>query len=68
MTVKGKPHGSKRFLTNFEEELNEISIIKDTNGDTTQNEEASFSLDLLRRLQDEDNRREILSKQYYIII
>lgn len=53
MTMRGNQMVQKRFLANIEDEMNELSMIKDsTNFETTQIQEESFSLDLLKKLQE----------------
>lgn len=57
MTMRGNQAINKRF--GIEDDLNEISIIRDsTNLETTQIQEESFSIDLLKKLQEVDNGAE----------
>jgi len=52
MSVRGNfVFSSKRAFGNIEEELGEISMIRDsTNFETNQNNEESFNLDFLRQI------------------
>lgn len=47
----GQMSTQQRFLSNMEDDINEISMIKDsTNVETNNIDEVSFSMDLLKKL------------------